>query len=239
MDFSKVQWDEHIYNCLKEHLKALAEEKYRIFHQKLVPNEQYLLGIRLPKLKALAKEIAKGDYKGYLNYAEDIYYEEVMLQGLVIGNSRCSIEEKMNLVEGFLPKINNWAICDSFCAGLKQIKKNKDYVLEQIMPYFYSENEFRVRVGVVLLLDYYIEESYLERIFTICDEIKHTGYYVKMATAWLVSVCYVKYPLETQNYLDTCMLDDWTYNKAIQKIIESNRIDGEVKEKIRKKKRTK
>ena len=42
-----------------------------------------------------------------------------------------------------------------------------------------------------------------------------------------------KLPEQTMDYLKRCRLDDWTYNKALQKIIESNRVDREAKAVIR------
>ena len=69
------------------------------------------------------------------------------------------------------------------------------------------------------------------------DRISHEGYYVKMAVAWALSVCYVKFPQKTVNYLKENHLDDFTYNKALQKIIESYRVSTEDKEIIRSMKR--
>jgi 3-methyladenine DNA glycosylase AlkD len=50
-----------------------------------------------------------------------------------------------------------------------------------------------------------------------------------MAAAWLLSMCYIKFPNETTVYLQKSKLDDYTYNKSIQKITESNKIDKETK----------
>ena len=97
--------------------------------------------------------------------------------------------------------------------------------------------EFEIRFGVVMLLDYYIEEEYLEKDFKIFDKIKHEGYYVKMAVAWAISICLIKFYDETIEYLKGANLDNWTYNKAIQKAIESYRISDERKDDLRKMKK--
>ena len=60
---------------------------------------------------------------------------------------------------------------------------------------------------------------------------------MKMAVAWAISVCYVKFPKETFQYLKTDHLDDFTHNKAIQKICESYRVSKEEKEKLKEWKR--
>ena len=58
-----------------------------------------------------------------------------------------------------------------------------------------------------------------------------------MGVAWIVSVIFVKYEEKARKLLQKNNLDDFTYNKALQKIIESNRVSKEVKDAIRKMKR--
>ena len=94
-----------------------------------------------------------------------------------------------------------------------------------------------MRFGVVMLLDYYIEEAYIDRVLRLLNEARHDGYYVKMAVAWAVSVCYVKFPEKTMEYLKNNTLEDFTYNKALQKITESLRVGRDEKELIRSMKR--
>ncbi len=88
-----------------------------------------------------------------------------------------------------------------------------------------------------MLLEYYIEEDYLKDIFYFCDDLDSNEYYVQMAVAWLISMCYVKFEQETLKYLNSNDLDNFTYNKALQKIIESNRVDIEKKNIIKNMKR--
>ena len=94
-----------------------------------------------------------------------------------------------------------------------------------------------MRFAIVMILDYYVKQEYLETIFKIVNSIKNDGYYVKMAIAWLISICYIKYPKETLEYLKSNNMDDWTYNKSIQKIIESYRVTETEKDRLRKMKR--
>ena len=85
-----------------------------------------------------------------------------------------------------------------------------------------------------MILDYYIDKEYLKENFKIFDNIKHEGYYVKMAIAWAISICLIKFYNDTVQYLNKANLDNWTYNKAIQKAIESHRILDEQKDFLRK-----
>lgn len=218
---------------IREQIFQLADEKYKEFQSCLCPDNDNIVGVRLLLLRKLAKQIAKGDWKTYMEEAKDEYYEEVMLQGLVLGYVKADIEEILSFAEDFIPKIDNWAVCDSFCGGLKFTKDNRERMLEYIKPYLSSGKEFEIRFAVVILLNFYIEEDYIDRVILLLDEIKHEGYYVKMAVAWAISICYVKFSKKTMEYLKNNTLDDFTYNKALQKITESLRVDEDTKRLIR------
>ena len=111
-------------------------------------------------------------------------------------------------------------------------------MFELIKEYLASKREFELRFAIVMILDYYIEKEYLEKDFNIFNQIKSDKYYVKMAVAWAISICLIKFYNETIEYLENnTFLDNWTYNKAIQKAIESYRITNEQKHELRKMKK--
>lgn len=223
---------------IREELLKLSEEKYREFSSRLIPGVDNILGVRLLYLRKIAKSIAKKDWREYLKSANNTYFEEVMLQGMVIGYVKDSnIEEILVYIKNFIPKINNWSVCDSFCSGLKITNKNKEIVWEFLKKYLSSEKEYEVRFAVVMLLNYYIDEEYIRKVLKELDKVNHDGYYVKMAVAWAVSMCYVKFEDITLEYLNNNNLDDFTYNKSLQKICESLKIDNERKVLIKSMKR--
>lgn len=222
---------------IRERIFDRAEEEYKKFQSKLIPGEDRILGVRMPYLRELAKEIAKEDWREYLNTAEDEYYEDIMLQGLVIGYAKSSPEEILQYTIRFVPKITNWGVCDSFCTGLKLAKKHPQMVWDFIQPYLSSGKEFEIRFAVIMMLAHFITDQYIDQVISSLDMIHHEGYYVKMGVAWAISVCYVKYPQKTMIYLKDNGLDDFTYNKSLQKIVESYRVDQESKEILRSMKR--
>lgn len=230
---SGLNWTAEQNRLLTERLKGMSDEKYKVFNQKLITAGQPMLGVQLPKLRALAKEIVRTDWHGYLQSAKATYYEEVMLQGIVIGAAKADIGEKLPYITAFVPKIDNWAVCDSFCGGLKIKEKNKEEVFDFLQAYLQSDKEFFLRFAVVMLMDYYIEADYIDRLLLIFDGIHHDGYYVKMAVAWAISVCFVKFEEKTMAFLKMNGLDDFTYNKALQKIVESYRVADDRKVLIR------
>ncbi len=212
----------------------LSTDKYRKFSAKLIPNINNVLGIRLPHLRALAKDIlAEPDWRTWLATAESTYMEHVMLQGLVIAYAKLSPEERMDLLREFIPKIDNWSVCDSVVTTLKFAQKHQTQVWDFVQPYLRSEHEYELRFALVMLLAYYVNEAYLPQVFNVCTHTTHTAYYVQMAVAWLVSVCCAKFPSETYAYLASHTLDTWVHNKSIQKCVESYRVTDKMKQALR------
>ena len=190
---------------IKKELLSLADEKYKEFHRNLCPGEnktKNMIGIRIPVLRNYAKQLIKEQkIEELLSQIDDEYYEEIMLQGMLI----CFLKEDFKTVkkeiEKFIPKIDNWAICDTFCAGLKITKKYKNEMWKFIQKYLKSNQEFEIRFGIVMILDYYIEEEYLDSIFSIFDSITSKEYYVQMAIAWAICEALIKSYDKTLHYL--------------------------------------
>ena len=161
-----------------------------------------------------------------------------MLHGMILGYVKhLPLEVRLQKLRDFVLLINSWSVCDTVCPTLKFVERNKEEVWRFLVPYFHAADEYAVRFAVVMALDYYVEEAYLDRLFTLLDEIAHEGYYVKMAVAWLLSVCFVKYPQQTERYLAANRLDAFTQNKALQKIRESYRVSTADKERLKRYKR--
>ena len=228
-----------MYKKIRQELFELQDKKYQKFHSSLCPGTDNIIGVRVPILRNYAKKLSKQeDIKEYIFFNKTKYYEEIMLQGMLIGLIKnCDIKETLSMIENFVPKIDNWAVCDICCAGLKTVNKNKETVWNFIQKYLKSKKEFELRFAIVMMLDFFTDEKYTDRVLTVLDNIKHDAYYVKMAVAWTISVIFVKFPDKTMKYLKQNNLDDWTYNKSLQKICESLRVDEKTKKVIKEMKR--
>lgn len=223
---------------IKEKLLELADKKYKEFHSGLCPGTENILGVRVPILRNYAKKLAKQkEVPELLSQIHDQYYEEIMLQGMLIGLEKGDITQIQKHIEKFVPKIDNWAVCDVFCAGLKITKKYPKEMWDFLQKYVKSEKEFEIRFAMVMILDFYIEEEYLKDVFNLWDSISSQAYYVQMAIAWGISISLIKFYEPTINYLKIAHLDKFTYNKALQKAIESYRITEEQKQELRKMKK--
>ena len=219
---------------IREKLFEKQDLKYKEFHSSLCPNVDKIIGVRVPELRKMAKEIAQQDYKNFSKNAKDEYYEELLLQGLVIGYAKISIEETFEYLEKFVPKINSWAVCDTVCSNLKITKKHMKEMWEFLEKYINSNKEYEIRFALVIYLNYFLTEEYIDKILEKIDKIENKEYYVQMAIAWLISFSYIKQKESTEKYLLKNNLDQFTHNKAIQKICESYRVGAAEKEKLRK-----
>ena len=213
---------------IQKKLQELSDNKYRDFSSKLLPNTRNIIGVRLPILRKLAKDISKDNLQEYLKLTP-LYFEEKLLQCFIIGQAKNDIEYVLGLVEKFIPKIDNWSVCDSFCNSLKITQKYKETVWNFLQKYANSKKEFEQRFAYVMFLNFFMDEQYLSKIFKLLNNFKSKKYYAQMSVAWLISVCYVKFPTQTNEFLQTTTLDKYTFNKSIQKIVESNRIDKKTK----------
>lgn len=220
---------------IREQLIQISESGHRKFNAKLLPGIDNILGVRQPVLRQMAKEIAKGDWRSFITSSENIYFEEIMLQGLVINYAKCSPEEKLALTDKFIPQIDNWSVCDCFCR--KVAPKERDAMWGYILPLFNSQSEYKVRFAVVMSLKNFVDTQYIDELFKIFEKITHQGYYARIAVAWAISVLCVEFPQRTQEYLRTTTLDSWIVNKSIQKIIESYRVSEVIKNELRELKR--
>lgn len=222
---------------IREELYQLAEEDYRKFQQKLLPDCCDLLGVRLPKLRKIAKRIAREDYDRFLTQEPEDYFEEKMLKGMVIGYLNPDKEDLYTVikaVDSFIPKIDNWSVCDSFCSGLKYARDYPELFWGYILQKLGADEAYTLRFCIVMLLFYFIDRAHIDQTLVLLDSVNHEDYYVKMAVAWALSMCYVAFPDKTMKYfLGENALDTFTYNKTLQKIIESRQVSAEEKERIR------
>lgn len=258
---------------MKESTRArlclLAEGDYKDFAAALIPGEENILGIRLPLLREIAKELAKGNWTEEL-LEKDVYFEETMLRGMMIGYATLRMEpaKALSYISDFIPLVHNWSVCDSVFMKMDILKKDRELTWEFLLPYMKSGEEYKVRVALIIMMAHLLrcdrngkkisrvrnvsmediagireEEEragkYIALIFEKINRPFSEGYYAQMAAAWLVAESFCCFPALTNDFLKDCMLDDFTYNKALQKITESKIPQNDVKAYIRSCKRQK
>ena len=225
---------------IKKHLITLQDKKYQDFSMKLGLNQKIKhLGIRIPLLRNYAKLLMKkNDFSLLIEKIDEEYYEEIMLKGMIISlNQKLTEQELFYYLNYYLPKISDWSLCDIFVSGLKITKKYMKELWPLIKKNAQSNKEYYVRFSLVMILNYYLKEEYLDEIYDIIQKIKLDKYYVKMAQAWLLSYLIIDYYDKTIAFLEKNYLDNFVYQKALSKAIESKQISEDKKQVLRKMKK--
>lgn len=211
MILNRSNWNKSDYQKFVDFLFSFEDLEYKNFNSKLVLKNN-LIGIRVPILKKIAKELAKGNYKEFISIMNHNYHEEVLIHGLILGY----IKDPMNYFDDYIKYMNDWQSCDITISNMKYFKYNQD--INYIKKYLYH------RVGYVILLTYYIKDEYIDELYNIVDNYNSDNYYVKMAVAWLLSYLIIYDKNRAVKYLKKSKIDDFTYNKGIQKAIDSKKI---------------
>ena len=219
---------------IRDWLIREAEEKYKVFSMSLLPNTDNVLGVRLPKLRKKAKEIVKICPYNFLNEYTCEYFEEILLKGFVIGNLKIPFDEHWALVKEYVELIDNWSVCDSFCASLKFINSNKFRDWELLQVYLKSDKEFELRFAVVIILNYFINDEWIDKSLEVLLSLNSDKYYAQMGIAWAISVCLMKYFDKTYDKLYSTNLSFEILKKTIQKGCESYRLTTEQKQLLKK-----
>ena len=223
-------WNKDSYKEFINYLLSLKDDKYKEFNKSIVLNSKYeMIGIRVPIVKDIAKKIK--DIDEFLKYSGNTYHEEILLQGLVI--SRIKDEELFyKYYKEYIKKIDNWALCDTFCSSIKIVRKYEDKYFNESIKLSLSDKEFISRVGLVTILDHFINKENLNTIFNTLNSINSDKFYINMAEAWLVCEIYTKYSVETLEFIKNNNLNKFTQNKSISKIRDSYRVSKEEKEEL-------
>lgn len=215
---------------VKQELLALRDEEYLKFHRKLLPSSVSLLGVRIPDLRKLAKTITKEYGEEYVKNAKLELYEEVTLYGLVLSLLKLPYEKKKPYLDLFVLKIDNWATCDIVAGSFLVSLQEKEQLFSDLLSYQIRKEEYIRRFSIVMLF-HYLEPPYLEEVLKRVEEVEKSDYYVSMAVAWLLSIFFIKYKERFLRYfIEEQHLDRLTYQRTIQKILDSTRVSKEEKD---------
>ncbi len=250
-------------------LRSEAEEQYRIFNQKFVlTNRNPMLGVKVPRMRGIAKEIASGNWEefleeygfccglaekrpedicvavnGILQRCRNAWFEEIMIIGMVINVAPIAPQQRLRLVEQFVPLIDNWAVCDVFCGGAKWVGEPgrgskaslrvprevvwnflQGYMLGDEKRGLWGKKEFEIRFGVVMLMSYFLVPEYLERVFEVLGKVQFGDYYVDMGVAWCLATARAKFDTQTQEFVAGAGLPAGVVKKYEQKVRDSLRM---------------
>ena len=214
---------------LYDRLVEEKDDEYKKFQVKLVPNipPETILGVRTPKMRKIAGEVFKSDYKDeFLSDLPHKYYEENLIHFFVLAMIK-DFDECVHLVEIFLPYIDCWPVSDQ--ATPKSFKKNHKKLLPYIKKWISSQHTYTARFGIRMLMNEFLGEDFKEEYLELVASKKSEEYYLKMMIAWYFATALAKRYDESVKYIEERRLDEWVHKKAIQKAVESYRVTDEHK----------
>lgn len=216
-------------NIYKE-LDAIKEEEYAAFQARLIPSidPSTIMGVRVPKLRALAKSYIKDqECQDFLVNLPHAYYDENMLHGILVSEIK-DFDTCIEKIEAFLPYVDNWAVCDIMSPRV--FKKHKEELLDRIKLWISSDQTYTCRFGLEMLMTHFLDDDFKPDYLDLVAGLRSQEYYVNMMIAWFFATALTKQWDASLPYIEARSLDDWTHNKAIQKARESLRISKERKD---------
>ena len=243
-----ISIDSALLGCeIRKRLYAARDAAYRDFQAKLIPGEHpwSMIGVRTPELRKLAKELMKGTLPGcgetaarvakngelseaLLGWLSDLphaLFEENQLHAFVLSEMK-DFGLCVELTEGFLPFIDNWATCDQLSP--KVFKKHRAELLPRIRAWIASGETYSVRFGIGMLMQHFLDGDFSTEYLELAASVRSDEYYVNMMTAWYFATALAKQWDAALPFIEGRRLERWTHNKAIQKAVESYRItDGQ------------
>ena len=207
---------------------AEGNDTYADFNKHIVNTKMPVIGVRVPDLRRLARELASDVSAAEISElltVQDESFDYVLLCGLLITHARLDDQTAIDLTEQYLPRVDSWAHIDVFIEKKRRFAGELwwNFALECLQ----SEAEFTVRYGVVSLMTNFLDEAHIDKVFAALQNVRHDGYYVKMALAWLYATAAVHFFELTLAELENGHIDTWTRNKAYQKMRESRRFTPE------------
>lgn len=215
---------------IQNDLFNMRDEKFAQFNASLIPTTESkkVIGVRTPDLRKYAKTISDSDK--FLSELPHKYFEENQIHAFILSDIH-DIKKCINLVDAFLPYVDNWATCDQLIP--KIFTKNLDILLPYIRKWIKSNHTYTVRFAIGLLMRFYLGEKFNSSYADMVIKVKSNEYYINMMRAWYFATALAKNWNDVVGIIENKKLDTWTHNKTIQKAIESYRITDKQKEYLR------
>ncbi len=229
MDLIKEHWLDADIKEFEKYLLTFSKGKEKgDFEKRIVNTNLDCIAVPSSVVDRIVKQIAKGNFKEYINFWLWNNYTETAIIGKLICKLEDFSEFKTYLTE-YANKADNWATCDCLRFNIK--KENKDDYFDFAKVLIKSCKPFVKRVGLNIIMYLLKFREYLPSIFEILNTFsEEQEYYVNMMVAWIVCECFVKHRDETLQFLKTHNLNKFTINKAISKCRDSYRVTKEDKE---------
>ena len=251
--------------------RFLTDARYREGHLRVVNAlpERRVMGLHSPEIKQVAKQLTReggevvmpdGTHRNCTGGAEvirafeevpseSLCYEETVIWGYLINLEKCSLDERLVMLGRYVPVLDNWAVCDSYCAHAKWMARADKAALWAFLEHWFdSEHEFEVRFAVVVAMCYFLNDEWFDKVFERINrldfgrikskyktvkgkpKVAQQGtvqgaepYYVRMGVAWLLATALAKFPDQTRAFVHSSNLPEDVVKLYIRKARESFR----------------
>ena len=251
--------------------RFISDARYREGHLRVVNAlpQRRVLGLHTPEMKLVAKLISRdgcdvmlpgGEIRRCCCGAEVIgcfvqvprdtlCYEETVIWGFLINLEKCTPEHRFAMLSNYVPVLDNWAVCDAFCANAKWMAKvEKEMLWIWLQQWFASKREFEVRFALVTSMCYLLCDGWVGKVFDRLETLPFNDivsqyrtikgkpktiqegsvqgispYYVRMGVAWLLATALAKFPERTRTFVRGSKLPADVVRLYVRKARESFR----------------
>lgn len=227
MELVKECWTKEDGKEFIMYLETLKNAEKVEWTTNIVNTKMSVLAIKSPEIKALVKEIKKGDILSFLDLKLDNYYENTLINGSLIVSIK-DFDVMKEYLDRYSRKIDNWASCDTLKFN---VKNNEENFMNLSEEYIKSDLPFVRRIGMSILFNFIGNDKYIDEVYRRLNLFENeTEYYVNMMNAWLVCELFIKRRDKTLDFLKDNKINNFTINKAISKCRDSFRVSKEDKE---------
>ena len=229
MELVKAQWQVADIQAFEAYLFSLSKPDKIAWTQKIVNTKRTVLAIPTPTLRAIAKEIRRGNALSFLDLQIFSTHESTIIHGIILSQlTDFALMEKYLVT--YATGVDNWAACDLLSF---RVNHHETEFLNLSRRFVQAENLFLRRIGLIILFKL-VNDDYIDDIFAIVDSLKdETEYYVNMAVAWLLCDCWIKQRNKTWAFLQTHQLQPFVAKKFVSKCRDSYRVSVADKQLLR------
>lgn len=169
-------------------VRFATEPKYREGHIRIInalPGRR-IMGLHVPDMKKVAKELARREdaadiIRGFEKeseaestgiYGSRLTYEETVVWGLMVNAMKVSWEDRAEMLRKYIPVLDNWAVCDTFCCNAKW-KCTRTALWDFLQPYWKSEHEFEVRFAIVMSMVHFLDAEWFPEVCRMLDGLDY------------------------------------------------------------------
>lgn len=223
---------------IQNKLFSMQDKKYRAFQANLTPSvsSEKMIGVRTLDLRAYAGNLVKeagGTSIAFIEKLPHEYFDENQLHAFIISREK-DFYKAVDLVEAFLPYVDNWATCDQLSP--KIFAKNPGELEKYAEKWIKSDHVYTIRFGIRMFMNYFLGGNYSEKAMKQISELVRPhiangdgNYYINMMISWYFATALSRNWEETLPFIKEKRLNDWCHKKTIQKARESYRVSEEHK----------